>query len=115
MKTSVSFYDFKNAFERCGRKDQFTPEGLSTLFDFLEEYEESTGEEIELDVIALCCEYEETDYRDVADSYGIVLEPNPDDDEEITQENIETVREYLNDHTLYVGESSDGVFLFQSF
>ena len=108
MKQSVSFYDFKNAFERCGRKDQFTAEGLSCLFDFLENYEDEIGEEIELDVIALCCEYEETHYAGVAESYGIELEGDEEAD-------IETVREELQDRTLYVGEPSEGVFMFQSF
>jgi len=35
------------------RKTNFSYEGLEILFEYLEELEESTGEEIELDVIAL--------------------------------------------------------------
>lgn len=57
MKSTVNFSDFCDAFEI--RKDNFTYEGKRALFDYLEEYEEGTGEEIELDVIALCCEYAE--------------------------------------------------------
>ena len=56
MKTTVNFYDFKEAFEQM-RPDNFTRDGLVALFDYLEEYEESTGHEIELDVIALCCDF----------------------------------------------------------
>ena len=55
MKTTVSRYDFERAFVDAGRKDQFSYEGLSVLFDYLEDYEDSTGEELELDVIAFCC------------------------------------------------------------
>lgn len=35
------------------------------MFDYLEEYEKDTGEEIELDVVALCCDFAE--YSDLAE------------------------------------------------
>ena len=60
MKQSVNVYDFERAFKRCER-DNFSYDGLKALFEYLEEYEEGTGEEVELDVIALCCEYAEYD------------------------------------------------------
>jgi hypothetical protein len=59
MKQSVNFSDFCDAFESHGRNDTFTYAGKRALFDYLEEYEYECGEEIELDVIALCCEYSE--------------------------------------------------------
>ena len=40
-------------------KNNFTYEGKRALFDYLENLEEDTGTEIELDTIALCCEYSE--------------------------------------------------------
>ena len=57
MKQTIDIYDFRAAFAG----GQFTYEGLSALFDWLTEYEESTGEEIELDVVGLCCEFTEYD------------------------------------------------------
>ena len=60
MKQSVSIYDFERAFKRCER-DNFSYDGLKALFEYLEEYEEDTGDEVELDVIALCCDYMEYD------------------------------------------------------
>ena len=42
-----------------GREDQFTYKGKRALFDYLEEMSEGMDEPIELDVIALCCEYSE--------------------------------------------------------
>ena len=59
MKQTISIYDFRRAFERMDRKDQFSYEGLEALFNWYEEYEEDTGEEVELDVIALCCDFTE--------------------------------------------------------
>lgn len=59
MKTTVSAIDFIDAFRRMGRNDQFSPAALRALFDHIEEMESETGEEYELDVIALCCEWQE--------------------------------------------------------
>ena len=60
MKQSVNMYDFEREFKRFERNN-FSYDGLKALFEYLEEYEEGTGEEVELDVIALCCEYMEYD------------------------------------------------------
>ena len=61
MKQSIDIYGFRTAFERSGRKDQFSYEGLKALFEYLEQYEDDCGEEIELDVVGLCCDYVEYD------------------------------------------------------
>jgi predicted ArsR family transcriptional regulator len=103
MKTTVSKYDFERAFVDADRKENFSYQGLGLLFDYLEEYEESTGQEIELDVIALCCDYSEDDWEDIAANYSIDLDGCDDDDEK-----IEAVREYLNDNTQLVGETDSG-------
>ena len=71
MKQSINNYQFHRAFERMGRGKQFSYEGLNALFDYLEEYEDDTGETIELDVIALCCEYAEyKNIREYNDEYN---------------------------------------------
>ena len=63
-------YDFERAFKNFER-DNFSYDGLKALFEYLEEYEEGTGEEVELDVIALCCEYMEYDsLKEYNDDYG---------------------------------------------
>ena len=61
MKRTINKWEFRDAFRDMGRKDQFSYNGLGALFERLEGYEEDTGEEIELDVIALCCDYSEYD------------------------------------------------------
>lgn len=63
MKTTVNLSDFRSSFENMNRKENFSYSGLESLFDCFEEYEQSTGEEIELDVIAICCEY--TEYENI--------------------------------------------------
>tara|TARA_R100001129_G_C5233685_1_gene223333 strand:+ start:498 stop:794 length:297 start_codon:yes stop_codon:yes gene_type:complete len=59
MKQTIDLYDFHRAFNVMGRDDPFTYEGLSALFDWLIEIEEGTGEEMELDVVGICCEFTE--------------------------------------------------------
>ena len=58
MKQSINEYDFRNAFIKL-RPDNFTYEGLTALYNHLEDLEQDTGQEIELDVIALCCDFSE--------------------------------------------------------
>lgn len=59
MYTTLTSYDFINAFGAYGRGTQFSYDGLDKLFDYLEELEQDTGIDIELDVIGLCCDYTE--------------------------------------------------------
>ena len=60
MKDTISIGRFKDWFQEY-RPNNFSTVGLSSLFYYLEEYEESTGEQIEFDPLALCCEYTEYD------------------------------------------------------
>jgi hypothetical protein len=71
MIQTITKSDFTTAFHKMGRGEQFSYAGLDALFDYLKDYEDSTGEEIELDVIALCCEYAEYDnLADFNEDYG---------------------------------------------
>jgi hypothetical protein len=65
MKQTINFYDFEQAFKQHGRIDSFSYQGLKALFSYLEELEEDTGEEFELDVIALCCDF--TEYENLVE------------------------------------------------
>ncbi len=71
MKQSINESEFRTAFHRMGRGEQFSYDGLTALYDYLEQYEDDTGEEIELDVIALCCDYAEYDsLAEFQEDYG---------------------------------------------
>ena len=59
MKQTVNYYDFRRAFGDMDRHNNFSRDGLTTLFEYLENWEEETGEEMELDVIAICCDFSE--------------------------------------------------------
>ena len=107
MKTTISIYDFRQAFHDMGRGEQFSYDGLRVLFEALEEWEDGGGEEIELDVIALCCEYSEETPEEIAKNYSIDLE---DDGNELNN-----VLDYLHDHTMVCGVTEDGAIVYQSF
>ena len=97
MKQTVDLNDFRNAFRNYGREENFTYEGLETLYDYLMSYEEDCGEEQELDVIAICCEFAEYD------SIEEVLE-------EYSKEDIEELRDYTT-----VLEMDNGGIIIQQF
>lgn len=61
MYTTINSSSFHDAFIRMGRKDQFSYEAREALFNYLEQLEEDIDQQIELDVIALCCDYAEYD------------------------------------------------------
>ena len=62
MRKTITLYDFRNDFQAI-RPGQFSYKGLAALFEYFEDLESQTGEEIELDVISICCEY--TEYEDL--------------------------------------------------
>ena len=64
MKDTINIYQFQNWFQK-NRPNNFSRTGQVALFDYLEQYEEDTGEEIEFDPISLCCEY--TEYDNIAE------------------------------------------------
>ena len=103
-------YQFREAFRLAGRGDQFSYEGLEVLFDYLEELSEDTGEPIEFDVVALCCEYYEASIEELIEQYNIDVSEADGDEDEIKA----IVEEYLQDNTIICGEVSDG-FVYAAF
>ena len=94
--TTVTLNAFHDAFNAI-RPNQFSYGAIHALFDYLEDLSEDTGEDIELDVIAICCSFVE--FGSMADA---VLE----------YWDIET-REDLRDHTLVIELADGGVVIEQ--
>ena len=117
MKTTVNNSDFHDAFRAFDRLDNFSYEARNALFDYLEQYEEETGEEMELDVIALCCDFSEMTFEDVAREYRIDVEYDEDADEDERAEALrDAVIEYLEENTQVVAEiGSDSVLFCSAF
>ena len=101
---------FRDQFAQCGRKDQFSYEALGLLFDYLEEIDP----DMELDVIAICCDYSEESAADIARNYSIDMndaDPEADDYEDQCRA---IARDYLQDEGALIGETSTG-FVYSSF
>ena len=70
MKQTINKGQFMSAFSAV-RPDNFSYKGLEALFDWCEDLEDDTGEEIELDVIGFCCDFSEFDsLKDFQEQYG---------------------------------------------
>lgn len=100
MKTTVYFSEFCDYFHKI-RPDNFSYEGLRVLFDHLEEIDNSCGEESELDVIGLCCDFAESDWKTIAADYSIELDKTQNEDEQKVQ-----VLDFLADQGALIGETS---------
>lgn len=110
MKSTVSVYDFRQAFYNCGRGGQFSYEALGLIFDYFEECEDSCDSEIELDPIAVCCEFTEDTWESIADNYSIDTSDCEDEDD-----GLQAVEEYLLDRTSLVGITSDKQIVYSDF
>jgi hypothetical protein len=104
MKTTLSVYDFRDAFKRAGRADQFSYDALGLIFDYFE----SAEPDYDLDVIAICCEFSEQSPAAIAADYSVEIDEN---DEEIAG----AVLSYLEINTHVIGETDDGKFVYIQF
>ena len=71
MKKTITESEFIDSFDKMGRGNNFSYKGRQSLFEYLSEYEEATGEEWEFDVIAIY--YDFTEYGsalEAAEDYG---------------------------------------------
>jgi len=136
MKQQINEHAFCDAFITADRKDSFSYDGRKALFEYFEQMEEDKGEEMELDVIAICCDFSEyesateavKDYKDAEGFKAFLLELAEDNSTEelnpeemelwfLDSENEEAIEEhcleFLNDNTSVIG--FDGGIIIQSF
>lgn len=105
MKKTVSLSEFRNSFKDYDR-DNYTYEGYEALYNWFEEYDECSGSETELDVIAICCDFTEYSTADEAASEYFEYEGMVFDDEGNETETAEEVEKkalnFLNDNTMVI-------------
>ena len=104
MKQTINEYQFKDAFQKC-RPNNFSYEGLTALYEYLEEFEEDTGQEMELDVIAICCDF--TEYDSLEEFQQEYYEDEPKD-------SYKTIDEIENETIVIRIEGTEG-FIIQDF
>ena len=114
---SVNETLFVDMFRKYNRIDNFTYEGLQELYSYLDSLADETVEPIELDVIALCCEFYEGNAQDIVNDYKSELEEMLND--EYYEGDLDMIAgEYLQDQGVLVSEYDvNGVkhFLYRAF
>ena len=98
MKTTIHLHDFIHC---DALKDNFSYDGRIALFEYLEDYEQDCGTELDFDPVALRCEF--TEYTDIKNAY----ENYQPDDEDLTDLDM---MEYLQDRTQVI-EFKTGIIL----
>ena len=107
MHTTITHASqFRDSFRSVGRADQFSYEALGLLFDYFED----NAPDMELDCIAICCDYAEESIEAIIDSYGI----NVDEDYCEDRRTLE-VMEWLQNNTQVVGCTPSGIVYCSSF
>lgn len=105
MKTTVNKYNFRDAFNAV-RPDNFSYEGQGALYDHFEREEEECGIEVELDVIAFCCEFSEgtlgefkeqydlDTFRELEENTTVIYVSEPDDFEDPDDDTVVIIADY---------------------
>ena len=125
MKKTINIHQFRDAFMDI-RPDSFSYEGLELLFNWYDEYEDSTGEEMELDVIAICGDWNESTVEEIINDYIVSTHKGKtsvyndtvkvaleDCDEE--EERSEVIEEWLQDNTTVAGVTESGTIVYMGF
>ena len=101
---TVSIHSFREAFRAYNRTENFSYESLGALFEHLEDMSEDCGIPYELDVIGLCCEFDEVYLEDLPALYDL--------DEGLTNEEA---LEWLQERTLVLETSVSGLVVIAEF
>jgi hypothetical protein len=104
----VFLQDFRAAFLSAGKGANFSQEALELLYDHITESFEDYGSPYVLDVLTLCCDFNEQTAEQVAEQYNV---PNCDEGESLSG----VVEQYLKDSTTLVGKTRAGTFVFGEF
>ena len=93
MKTTVNFSDFVDGFQKIGRGNQFSYDGLKLIFDYLQEIDEN----MDFDMIAICCNFTESTLDDI----------NNDFDKNF--KSLSAARKFLEEQTNVIGVTNDSI------
>lgn len=106
MKITVTESIFCEQFKRI-RPEQFSRKALEALFEYYELSERENGEQIELDVVEICCNWTEYDsVIEAAESYG--FEADESEDERADTSDRKAL-EFLRDNTWVLELDGGGV------
>ena len=85
MYSIINEYDFTHAFKTSNRSDEFSYHALQALYEWLEEVYCTDDYGVELDVVALCCEW--TQYKSI-EEYNEAYETEYESYQELEEANV---------------------------
>jgi hypothetical protein len=100
----ISENDFVYEFERYDRQDNFTKQGLSCLYNELNNFEN----DIKLDVISICCDYSEYSIEEAKCQYSDTISFN-------NSLNNECFINKLRDYTTVIEIDGTGRIILENF
>ena len=109
VQTINSATQFADMFKQSSRADQFSYEALEAIYDYFEDYSRDTGEDVEFDVVAICCDWQEATWGEVAEQYGVDLSDVADEDKP------DAVYDFLVDESAGAYRVGDDSFVFVAF
>jgi hypothetical protein len=96
MNKEINFHDFRDAFEKSDNyKNNFSYEGLVTLWEYLEELEEELNEPLTLDIISFCCDYSEVTLEEFNRDYETNYKETDLEDDEKFVRTVEGKNTYI--------------------
>ena len=104
MYTNVSEHDFINNSNKYHQhKDNFSYDGKKALYKYLVDLEEDTGQEMEMDWIAICCSYGEYESeQELLEQYNEKsLDDIMDKTEVIEFKHYDNAQDYMSDNWTY--------------
>ena len=105
MYIEINKYEFSDLFDKYNRSNNFTREARELLYDFFEDMGNDTSEPV--DIIAICCDFNEDSLQDIIDNYRIEIDPEED--------TLEQVQDYLQYKTIIVGLTEGDKIVYQVF
>lgn len=90
---NVNQWDFRQAL-KADEYTQWTSEAIDALYDHYDQLSDDIGEDIQLDTVAIRCEWSEYHVQELYDNYSHIFE-----DANIEWDDYDKQIEILNDHT----------------
>ena len=108
MYKIMSVWDMQEEFNEYGRKNYFSNEGLEAIGNYYIDCCSCCGEigtEVEFDVIAICCDWDEygdgvvSGFDDFINGFEYLFDNDEDDEELEEEEKIDAIFKILEDET----------------
>lgn len=92
---------FVNMFADYNRADQFSIEARRALFDYYDELSDDTGEDFQMDAIAICCDWHEYTVQECINDYENLFDPK-EWGECCDGDQLDYIESVLNEHTFII-------------